>query len=108
MAYSRRLELKTINRMIQIYCRDHHRPAQGRLCEDCRQLLDYAEKRMDKCPYGEAKPVCSQCTIHCYKPEMRENIRAVMAYAGPRMLARSPVLTIRYLYRKKFKPPPRS
>jgi len=105
MAYSKRLELKTIGKMVEIYCRAHHRHS-GTLCPECLGLLAYAQNRLEKCPFGEDKPVCSQCTVHCYKTDMREQARQVMAYAGPRMLTRSPVLTARYMYRKKFKRPP--
>jgi len=105
MAFSRRLELKTINKMLSIYCHDMHGGNQGQLCSECQQILDYAGQRLDKCPYGENKPVCSQCSIHCYKPEQRAAVKQVMRYSGPRMLWRNPVLTVRYMYRKKFKSP---
>ncbi|MDD4592642.1 MAG: nitrous oxide-stimulated promoter family protein [Parabacteroides sp.] len=85
-----------------------HGGNRGQLCPECQQLLEYAGHRLDKCPYGENKPVCGRCPIHCYKPEKREAVRQVMRYSGPRMLWRSPVLTASYMYRKKFKSPPRA
>lgn len=106
MLCSKRLELKTINNMVEIYCRANHTGYSGGLCPECRRLLAYAQHRLEKCPFGEDKPVCSQCKVHCYKTNMRDQIRQVMAYAGPRMLTRSPILTARYMYRKKFKRPP--
>jgi hypothetical protein len=105
MAFSRRLELETINKMLAIYCHDIHRSKWEQLCPECQQLLNYAGHRLEKCPYGENKPVCSQCPIHCYKPEQRAAVKRVMGYSGPRMLWRNPMLTIRYMYRKKFKSP---
>ena len=45
------------------------RRGSGRPCEECRRFLDYAERRLEKCPYGEAKPTCARCPIHCYKPD---------------------------------------
>ena len=42
---------------------------------------------------GTGKPTCSKCPVHCYKPEMRDRIREVMRYAGPRMYKRHPILT---------------
>ena len=53
------------------------------VCEECAELLRYAEKRRAFCP-KEPKPFCSYCDTHCYKPEMREYMREVMRYAGPR------------------------
>jgi hypothetical protein len=83
--------------MIAMYCRDHHRRALNGLCEDCRQLLDYAMDRIDKCPFCLSKPTCANCPIHCYKKDRREEVRAVMRYAGPRMMRRHPVLAIMHM-----------
>jgi len=89
-------EKKTIAAMMNIFCKAHH-GTKGTLCSECQQLLEYAHARLDACSFGEEKPVCIECTIHCYKPDMRERIRAVMRYAGPRMLLRHPVLAICHL-----------
>ncbi len=85
-------ELLTIGKMVDIYCGDHHEG--DALCEDCREFMDYAEVRLQKCPYGEEKPTCTNCPIHCYKPARREQARQIMRYAGPRMLLRHPLLAI--------------
>ena len=46
------------------------------------------------------KPKCSKCPVHCYKPDMREKIKAVMRYAGPRMIYRYPILTGKHFLNK--------
>ena len=79
--------------MISIYCRDLHHP-QDALCAECAALQDYALARLDKCTFGPDKPKCADCPIHCYKPAMREAIRGVMRYAGPRMLVEHPMLAL--------------
>ncbi|MRR07199.1 MAG: nitrous oxide-stimulated promoter family protein [Deltaproteobacteria bacterium] len=79
--------------MAEIYCREHHQTENG-LCPECRTLLSYVLERMENCPLKEGKPACSACAIHCFKPAMREEIRQVMRYAGPRMLLRHPLLTL--------------
>ena len=84
-------ELQTAEVMIEIFCHGHHGNKEG-LCPECRKLLDYAAQRLDKCPLRDNKPKCSTCPVHCYKPAMREKIREVMRYAGPRMLFRHPLL----------------
>lgn len=89
-------EKKTLKAMIGIYCREHHRGGEE-LCADCSALIAYALGRLDKCPFGERKPKCSACTIHCYKPDFRDRIRAVMSFAGPRMLKEHPVLAVGHL-----------
>jgi len=103
MAFSRSLESQTVNKMIQIYCQAMHGSKKNQLCSECQELSDYAAERINKCPFKDKKPVCSVCPVHCYKPAMRDRIRQVMGYSGPKMIYKSPVLAIRYLYRKKFK-----
>jgi hypothetical protein len=100
-----RRERKTIAAMIAIYCRDHHDGGRSGLCPECAALHAYAEQRLDKCPFGETKPTCVKCPIHCYKPACREQVREVMRYAGPRMLVRHPVLAIRHLLDERQPPP---
>lgn len=89
-------ELTTIDRMIRIYCQDHHHTAKA-LCAECAELRAYAEQRLERCPFQEAKSTCANCTVHCYNAQMRERVRNVMRYAGPRMLLRHPVLTVYHL-----------
>lgn len=80
--------------MADIYCAEHHQPKANGLCPDCEQLMAYAQVRLQKCPYGQAKPTCTNCPIHCYKPQPREQVRAVMRFAGPRMALRHPWLSL--------------
>jgi hypothetical protein len=86
-------EKKTIAAMVKIYCGSQH-PHTAGLCESCRQLLDYAECRLDRCPFGEDKNSCQQCPIHCYQQDRRQQIQEVMRFAGPRMLFRHPLLAL--------------
>jgi hypothetical protein len=87
-------EKKTIAAMLRIYCGRHHDDAQ--VCNQCGELLQYALARLDRCPFGAEKSTCARCPVHCYKPAMRERIRQVMRYAGPRILLRHPILAIRH------------
>jgi hypothetical protein len=61
----------------------------------------YAQERIARCPFGDGKPVCNKCTVHCYNPEMRARVQTVMRYAGPRMFWHHPILAIRHLYRSR-------
>lgn len=97
-------EGKTIEAMIRMYCRDQHHVPHG-LCPDCDALLAYARDRLGQCPYQEGKTTCAQCPIHCYKPAMREKVRVVMRYAGPRMMYRHPILTLYHLIDGKRREP---
>lgn len=92
----REREKKIVSDMIALYCRKKHRHKNG-LCTECAQLRAYAEQRSDRCPFMETKTFCSNCKVHCYKPEMRDKIRQVMRFAGPRMLMYHPVAAVRHL-----------
>ena len=97
-------ELKTIQAMVHMYCRRHRKGDE--LCADCAELYDYATRRLERCVFGDAKPTCSNCVVHCYSPDMREKIRAVMRWAGPRMLLHHPILGIAHLIDER-RPVPR-
>jgi hypothetical protein len=88
-------ELKTIELMINMYCAAHHHGKPG--CADCMDLFDYAQRRLQRCVFGDAKPNCAKCVVHCYTRDMREKIRVVMRWAGPRMLLRHPILGVRHV-----------
>lgn len=79
--------------MFSIYCQAKH-GTRKELCISCQELADYSFNRLDRCPFQEGKTTCANCTIHCYKPDMRSRIRAVMRYSGPRMLLFHPILTV--------------
>lgn len=96
-AVRRAREFRTIAAMLRMYCRAHHGATERELCPDCAALHDYAHRRLARCVFGEAKPTCATCTVHCYKPAMRNQVRRVMRWAGPRMLWRHPLLAIRHL-----------
>ncbi len=101
-------EFKTISAMVKIYCRQHHdHPVTraGELCEDCSQFLEYAGQRLAHCPFAEQKPTCGNCTIHCYRQEMRAKAKQIMRYSGPRMLWRHPIMAFFHLLDGRKKPP---
>ena len=97
-------EAKTIDCMFEMYCHDNHQ-TETNLCEACSELREYAQLRLGKCPYQEKKSTCAHCTTHCYKKTMREPVREVMRYAGPRMLFKHPWLAILHLLDGMRKPP---
>lgn len=89
-------EQRTVEAMIAIYCHGQHNTSAG-LCPDCQELRSYARQRLQRCPFQEGKTTCAKCPVHCYKPEMRDQIRAVMRFAGPRMLYRHPIMTLQHM-----------
>ncbi len=111
----KRAQEKTIlKEMIGLYCRLKHKKGnkdktdknadrqagKNSLCPDCTGLLDYALLRTEKCPFMATKSFCSKCKVHCYKPEMREKIRQVMKFSGPRMMFYFPLQAIKHVFAK--------
>jgi hypothetical protein len=104
-------EKKTVTAMVRIYCAAHHAGGNP-LCAACAALERYAHARLDACPYGAGKPTCQACPIHCYKPAeraaMREALREVMRFAGPRMMWSHPWLSVAHLWTERFRKTPRT
>ena len=96
----REREKRMVSQMIALYCRKKHH-TRGDLCPQCAALDAYAKMRADKCPFMETKTFCSNCRIHCYKPDIRAKIREVMRFAGPRMILHHPVAAIRHVVETK-------
>lgn len=108
-------EKKLIPVMIRKYCRGKHKAERKQLglkhnevCPECKELTEYALFRLEKCPFKVNKKFCSFCKIHCYKPEMRQKIKDVMRYSGPRMLFSHPIFAISHVvqmikYKKSIK-----
>ncbi len=95
---------RTLVAMARIYCRGHrHIPDgnnRGSLCGECAETIEYALERTRKCTHDH-KGTCDTCTIQCYKPGMRQKIRLIMAYSGPRMIFHHPIMAIRHLKKKR-------
>jgi YbgA-like uncharacterized protein len=81
--------------MIRVYCHGVHGGGSGE-CAECSELRAYAGKRLERCPFQEEKPPCAKCPIHCYQPARRDQVKAVMRYAGPRMILRHPLFALRH------------
>lgn len=92
----REKEKQVVSLMIKLYCNKKHH-TKKELCDKCRHLTEYAAMRSDKCPFMEDKTFCSNCKVHCYKPDMREKIREVMRFSGPRMIFHHPVMAVNHL-----------
>jgi len=91
-------EKKTVGTMVEIFCKAHHDGRRERsLCSECEELLNYAKERIDSCPLLDDKPTCAKCPVHCYDDPMRDRIRRVMRYSGPRMMLSHPVLSTMHM-----------
>lgn len=102
MATKRERKKQMVLEMISLYCRQRHHSKDRQLCPQCQELADYALERSDKCPFFESRSFCSSCPVHCYAPEMRERIRTVMRYSGPRMLFYHPIAAVHHFLSSRF------
>ena len=116
LAAKRAEEVAMVREMIALWCQGHHAGAaergekggpdvrvrlgrhEVRLCPACAELAAYATARVGRCPHMGTKTFCSACPTHCYRPEMRERIREVMRWSGPRMLRYRPVPALRHAW----------
>nr|WP_293444379.1 nitrous oxide-stimulated promoter family protein [Prevotella sp.] len=95
MISSKERDKQTVKLMIQMYCK--HRLKTSQIPEKYRQLINYANTRLDHCSWGKDKPACKDCPHHCFLPEKQKEIREVMKWSGPRMLIWSPRSAFRHL-----------
>jgi hypothetical protein len=91
-------EKQTASAMMEIFCSSFHVACGDDLCRECGQLLEYSHQRLESCRFGEDKPSCRTCPVHCYAPEKREKMREVMRFSGPKMIFRHPWLALRHLW----------
>ena len=108
VARRREREKRTIYQMVAIYCAGNHEAASRTetsfsgeaMCPDCKAIDDYCVLRTERCRSMDRKTNCEECGNHCYAPVERERIRAVMRYAGPRMLWHHPAAALRHLLKR--------
>ena len=96
----REREKELVSQMIALYCKKKHR-GRKELCKECEELMTYARMRSDKCPFMEMKTFCSNCRVHCYQPAMREKIKEVMRFSGPRLIFTHPIIAIKHVIETK-------
>lgn len=99
----RKKEQLVVSEMIALYClKKHGAASKGDLCPECKKLCEYAQARSEHCPFMEEKTFCANCRVHCYKPDMRERIREVMRFSGPRMIWYHPGMALWHLISSKY------
>lgn len=92
-------EKTIVSKMIELYCKRNHK-CKDILCEDCEKLRSYSIARLNNCRYTKDKHVCRKCKTPCYSPSMRDQIKKVMRFSGPRMILYHPLHVIYYITKK--------
>ena len=90
MEKKRDREKKVISEMVKLYCKRE-------LCDECKEVLNYSLKRIDNCKFMETKTFCSNCKAPCYSPKMKEKVKQIMKFSGPRILFHHPLLVISHM-----------
>ncbi len=98
LTLKREKEKQVVSEMVALYCHKQHHTRGAELCPQCAAVLDYARARTDHCPFMESKTFCVNCSVHCYKPDMREKIREIMRFSGPRMLFHRPGMALSHAF----------
>lgn len=96
-------EALIVKTMIEYHCEIVH--SEGKTCEHCKILIDYTSRKLERCRFGSTKPVCKDCPVHCYSPEMKQKIREVMCWAGPKMIFRYPLYAMIHIYDTQLNKP---
>lgn len=91
-------EKKVVEFMVRLYCLKKEKNKE--LCFCCNELIEYAKIRLDGCKFKDKKPACKRCSIYCYKSEMRQKMKEVMRFSGPRMIFYYPKEFSRHIFRK--------
>lgn len=94
--FNEKKEIETIELMIKIYCRHHHK--NKGLCQNCQNILNYSSQRIELCPVKSTKTFCSCCKIHCYNKEIQKEIKKIMRYSGPFMLFYHPIKALSHMF----------
>ncbi|MEG0551698.1 MAG: nitrous oxide-stimulated promoter family protein [Vagococcus sp.] len=94
-------EKKTVQAMIDIYYKQYKDDEHLIEKED---VENYAMSRLNYCRFGEEKPTCKVCPVHCYKKSYKEKMQKIMRYSGPRMMIYHPVMSVEHFVKEwRFK-----
>ena len=50
------------------------------------------------CKFKDEKTSCRRCPIHCYKKDMKQKVKEVMKFSGPRLILYRPVEFIKHWF----------
>ncbi len=93
-------EIETLNKFFNIYCQNKHQNQTRKkynitynntsfqldtnLCNECKELLEYAIQKLQNCPYKE-KPKCRKCPNPCYDKQEYKQMAKIMRYSGMKL-----------------------
>jgi len=87
-------EKKIFEKMVLIYCKKKHKYDSA--CMDCREIIKYGHNKINNCIHGKEKPFCSKCTVHCYEKNIKEKVKDIMIFSGPRIFFYHPIVSLKH------------
>jgi len=91
-------EQRIVSSMIDLYMEKHLDSSDSLSREKCIELKNYAIMRLKRCQFGENKPACKSCKVHCYSPDKRKDIKIIMRFSGPRVFFRNPIESLKHIF----------
>ena len=62
--------------IISVYCRKRH--GGDGLCEECREICDYALSRIEECGNNASRTRCKGCPTRCYDRDMGRRMSEIL------------------------------
>lgn len=89
-------EKENIRKTFGVYCNANHGTSDNKLCPKCTALLTTAMIKIQRCPYGIAKPICDACETPCFGEVPTKEFRAIMKSGQKKMLLSHPLMAVRH------------
>ena len=89
-------EKENIRKTFGVYCNANHGTTDNKLCPKCTALLTTVMLKIQRCPYGIAKPICDACETSCFGEVPTNEFRAVMKAGQKKMLLSHPLMAVKH------------
>ena len=89
-------EKENIRKTFGLYCNSNHGTTDNKLCPKCTALLTTAMLKIQRCPYGIAKPICDACETPCFGEVPTKEFRNIMKSSQKKMLLSHPLMAVRH------------
>ena len=78
-------DFNILKRFVTTHCHYQHGTKKESICAECEDLIQYAKKKLENCPY-DPKPKCKDCKTHCYKEIYQNRVKEAMSVAGAQFM----------------------
>lgn len=89
-------EKENIRKTFSAYCNANHNTKDEKLCPKCTALLTNVMLKIQRCPYGMAKPICDKCETPCFGENVTNDFLKTMHGGQKKMRFSHPMMAIRH------------